>query len=791
MIMTHEYDIARAAAHYAEAHGFRVLPVQARGKLPTLKGWIKAASNDPAVVTKMFSHHAGNIGLACGAASGLLAIDVDLPDGQHTLEKLQQELGVLPPTLTQRTGSGGQQRLFRYPTGKNIRNSVGESGNGLGKNVDVRGEGGMIVCPPSVHPNGSRYVWENDLPLADLPSAWIARLERAPKKSSRLTETANGMPPYVAAAIDNELSAVRSASRGTRNTALNKAAFSLGQWVGGGFLELEQARTMLLNAAAVCGVLYDDGEIQTEKTIMGALEKGAQNPRNIPASGIRHFRQEHETRAGNAVESPVPFSDTPVPALDISCLPSRLRSFVDHCAQALQVPPELPLFNALATMAVAVQGKARVVINSGYCEPLALYLLVALPPGERKSPVVEICKRPLLDWEREQARLAQELLQEKKSERCSMEKLIESKRARLGSTKDREHLRQAMREIAELEKDLPKLPAIPRLFADDTTPEALAMLLQLHGERMGIIEAEGGIFDILAGRYSNSIPNLDLFLKGWSGESVIVDRRRSESIHLNFPLLTLCLSPQPEVVQNLASKPGFKGRGLLARFLYALPQSQIGYRKTDIPPMPESVKEDYATLLRSFLEMDVPRGKNGENVPFDIRLAAEAERLRKNFADRIELAMREGAALEYMRDWAAKLPGQTVRLAGVLHFFAHSGDIHAPIDEAMHAAIHLSTALIEHAKAAFALMGADENMACAKHILSWILRTRSPASPTFTGRECFQALRGSYPRMTSINAGLAVLEERFYIFSIPPEPGKVGRNSQRFRVNLALFTDTR
>jgi hypothetical protein len=207
--------------------------------------------------------------------------------------------------------------------------------------------------------------------------------------------------------------------------------------------------------------------------------------------------------------------------------------------------------------------------------------------------------------------------------------------------------------------------------------------------------------------------------------------------------------------------------------------------------VPESVKEDYAALLRSFLEMDVPSGKNGENAPFDIRLSAEAECLRRSFADRIELAMREGAPLEYMRDWAAKLPGQTMRLAGVLHLFAHSDGVHAPVDEAMHAAIHLSTVLTEHAKAAFALMGADDNMACAKRILSWIHRERSASSPTFTGRECFQALWGSYPRMTSINAGLSVLEERFYIFIIPPEPGKVGRNSQRYRVNPALFTGMR
>ena len=789
MFLTHELDIPKAAVFYAGKTGFRVIPVVANGKRPALKEWPKVASNDPAKVKEMFAHHTGNIGIACGNESGVLVIDVDLPSGPATLTRLQKELGDLPATLLQRTGSGGWQLLFKYPQGKIIKNSVGESGAGLGENVDVRGEGGMIVCPPSVHPSGNHYVWENDLPLAELPVAWIARLEQPQTKASKLSGDAGRLPPYIDAAITDELATVRNAPQGTRNNTLNRAAFSLGQWVGGGFLGYDQAQIMLLDTAIACGVLPDDGEAQTRKTIAGALGKGAQSPRALPA-GTTHYSQKIEKDWPLSEETalPIPFSDRPVPLPNSSLLAKPLRDFVEHCAQALQVPLELPLFNSLAAMSVALQGKARVVINSGYCEPLALYLLVALPPGERKSPVVELCKRPLLDWERKQALLARETRQAKESERRSFEKLIESKRARLGSFKDRAQLQQAMEEIADLEIELPELPVIPRLFADDVTPEALAALLQKHNERLGIIEAEGGIFDILAGRYSNNIPNLDLLLKGWSGESVIVDRRRDMPIHLRSPLLTLCISPQPEVVQNLAGKPGFKGRGLLARFLYALPQSLVGYRKTDVPPVPESTKEQYAQLLRSILEMDVPTRKNGDT-PIPIRLSAEAERLRQSFAVQIELAMREGAALEHMRDWAAKLPGQTVRLAGVLHCFAHPEAIHLPISEdTMRAAINLSTSLIEHAKAAFALMGADDNMVCARHILTWIRRTRSKFSPIFTGRECFQALRSSYTRMANINAGLEVLEERYYIFSIPPEPGKVGRHSQWYRVNPALFS---
>jgi hypothetical protein len=161
-------------------------------------------------------------------------------------------------------------------------------------------------------------------------------------------------------------------------------------------------------------------------------------------------------------------------------------------------------------------------------------------------------------------------------------------------------------EIEELEASMPRIPVAPRLFTQDVTPEHLGTMMAEQSERMAILSDEGGIFDVLAGRYSGGIPNLDLFLQAHSGAPVRVDRGSRPSVVLDHPLLTLGLSPQPDVLRALSTKPGFRGRGLLARFLYALPQSRMGYRDLDPRQVPDSVAARYAEGLHRLLEV-LPR----------------------------------------------------------------------------------------------------------------------------------------------------------------------------------------
>ena len=273
------------------------------------------------------------------------------------------------------------------------------------------------------------------------------------------------------------------------------------------------------------------------------------------------------------------------------------------------------------------------------------------------------------------------------------------------------------------------------------TPEKLGALMAENGECLAVSPDEGGIFDILAGRYNNGIPNLDLFLQSHAGGSVRVDRGSRPSVMMDEPALTLILSPQPDVLQGLASKPGFRGRGLLARFLFVMQVSNIGYRSGNTKPVPETISSDHDAHIRALL-----RFKRPDTRPHAIVLSDEAREEWRRFAASVEVSMREGGRFEHIQDWAGKLAGAAVRIAGNLHgaglAFGTPADSKLSIDT-MRRALQFAAVLASHAVAAFDLMGADEALKNARKVWSWIQREHKPQ---FTFRDCFNALRGTFPR---------------------------------------------
>ena len=263
------------------------------------------------------------------------------------------------------------------------------------------------------------------------------------------------------------------------------------------------------------------------------------------------------------------------------------------------------------------------------------------------------------------------------------------------------------RESWPLQDEAGELPTAPRLLADDATPEALAVLMSKHNQRIAMLEAEGGFFDTLSGRYTGGVPNLDAVLKAWSGEAVRIDRRHAEPVILNEPTLTMILNAQPEVLSGLAQTSSFRGSGLVGRLLFLLPKSLVGGRTVETRPIPNDIRETYRRTLRRLLDQPWNDGQR----PHLLRLVAEARSLWLDFAQGIERQLAEGGSLHTMRDWGGKLPGQTLRLTGLVHVTLHAIPQEAWIDAAlMTAAIRLSEYLIEHAKAAYNLLGADDTI---------------------------------------------------------------------------------
>jgi hypothetical protein len=155
--------------------GVPVFPCKPGGKEPLTRNGFKDASTDASKITAWFNRWPNaNIGIPTGERSGILALDVDQPAG---LDALEAEHGKLPATRTNLTGSGGMHYLFTYPAGEKIRNSAGKLATGL----DVRGEGGYIIAPPSA--TTRPYEVLDRLPLA-APPEWLLEALRRPHSAS-------------------------------------------------------------------------------------------------------------------------------------------------------------------------------------------------------------------------------------------------------------------------------------------------------------------------------------------------------------------------------------------------------------------------------------------------------------------------------------------------------------------------------------------------------------------------------------------------------------------------------
>lgn len=157
------------AASTLAALGFSVFPCLPRSKVPATPHGCKDATRDPSVIQGVFGTES-NVAIATGTASGIWVLDVDGEAGRAALVDLQRQHGALPDTVCQRTGGGGRQYFFRL-NGTPVRNrsKIG------GQPIDVRGDGGYVVCPPSVHPSGQVYEWissPESAPLADAPE-WL------------------------------------------------------------------------------------------------------------------------------------------------------------------------------------------------------------------------------------------------------------------------------------------------------------------------------------------------------------------------------------------------------------------------------------------------------------------------------------------------------------------------------------------------------------------------------------------------------------------------------------------
>jgi replicative DNA helicase len=487
---------------------------------------------------------------------------------------------------------------------------------------------------------------------------------------------------------------------------------------------------------------------------------------------------------------PIPFGAArDVPAFPVDVLPNWLGEYVGAVATATQTPPDLAGMLGLAVLATVAAGAVEVEPRPGWREPLCLFVAVGMDAGARKSAVFTALTRPVAEFERDQAAAALPGITETAVLRRIADQAAAHAEAAAGkapASQQEQARAEAIARAAEASSLI--VPPIPRWLVDDATPEALAGLLATYG-RIALLSPEGDVFDQMAGRYNQQAgPNLGVYLKGHAGDLLKVDRRGRPPEYVERPCLTIGLAVQPEVLRGLANRPGFGGRGLLARFLYSLPASLVGRRQAGAPPVPQGVIDRYTLELQALAaSLTTGAGPTSDQSPAVLVLDQEAAELLLAFERDLEPRLAAGSGdLAHLAGWAAKLAGATCRLAALLHVASHLRHGWAqPISpDILAGAIRLAGYLVEHARAVFDLMGADPRTDDARWLLDWITRTDQGQ---FSRRDAHAAAsRGRFRKAADLEPALTLLEEHGWLRRVdadPPGPRGGRPASPRFLVN--------
>lgn len=554
----------------------------------------------------------------------------------------------------------------------------------------------------------------------------------------------------------------RTIPEGSRNSTMSQIGARIIKRYG----DTPEAKNLFLQAAEQCTPPLDEQELEN---IWAGKQKLYAKMRKQPG-----YILPDAYNAADAVvwDTPLPFDEYDLPAFPMDALPEVIRRYVLAVAESTQTPVDMAAVEALGIVSLCCQGKYFIRGNADWAEPLNTYMVVIMEPAERKSSVLSMMIRPVEEYEKEEnSRRNAEIVES----RMIQDKLEKEKRSLVErASKGKATEEEVRAKAAELVKFEPAKPL--RLFVDDVTSEKLTSVLAENKGRAAVVSAEGGIFSIMNGLYNRNV-NIDVFLKGHSGDTIRVDRvgRASESII--HPALTMVLAVQPEVLNGLMSNNTFRGRGLTARFLYSMPRSTVRSRSFSTEPIPEGVRVRYQDLIEAILSSD------NEQQP--ISLDDGAQEVLETLFNEVEGRLK--GDLAEIPDWAGKFVGSVLRISGILHVMKYPKDsMFDPVDrETMENAVTIGRYFLEHAKAAYSLMGADAVNKNAQYLLSAIKRERLTE---FSRRDAMRLCR-SFKTADSLQPVLNRLCEYGYIAVKPQEPvSGIGRRpSEVYVTNPAVL----
>jgi putative DNA primase/helicase len=472
--------------------------------------------------------------------------------------------------------------------------------------------------------------------------------------------------------------------------------------------------------------------------------------------------------------------DTTPPAFPTHVLPAWIRDHAASQANAIQAPIDLTCILGIGAVSVATLGRIKVTYPwDDWTQPCSLYAVVAVPPSVGKSPAKSAMFGPLEEYEQERMDAA------RKVRRAHQDKIdvVTNKIASHKKAMIKDDSFTAAGLLDDYNADLydleAQMPPTGRLMADDATIEALGMVLADSGGSIGVVSAEGGLFDRLAGLYNENGVNLDLYLEGWSGGKYTVDRVKREQINIPRANVAVITTVQPTTIDDIGAKKVFAARGLVARFLMSMPNCSVGYRDRKRKVRVDKVAQQrYAVELTSI-------ARYYADTETEFTLSEEACDLFSDWDQVTEYRLQPGSDLHHIDNWIGKLRANVLRLSAILHI-AHGRDGNTVGMDSVAEAIELAAYYTDHMLLISERWGADAVIAKAKATAQWLERK---ALEEFSIRDLYNANRRLFESPDDTIGALQVLTDSGHIrplFDGAIVVGRGGKPSPRFAVNPAV-----
>ena len=786
------------------AAGFHVIPIIPGDKRPPIVEWQNHATTDPETIRQWWEHRYQNFGMGIAPRQlpngrWLFVIDIDEHNpnesGTETLRELEDAYGKLPPTLTCHSGSGNGFHLY-FTAPHEIRN--GKTSR-LGPGIDIRGNGGQVCAPPTIHKTGNPYLWDlehgpDTTEPADAPE-WLLALLAPQEPDTPTTHLTSGLWDDLddtPAGIYNRQNDWQQLLTADEWTLSHTDRTGEQHWTRPGKTPREgTSATVGYKNLPILKVFTSSINWLPEGTYSKFKYYAHRHHNGNMSDAARTIRQQNRatlltaTPADDPWPTPIPLStEHPTPTFPLHTLPGWAQHIIEQVARNIQTPEDLPATLLLGAIATIRLGKTWITYpRQNWRQPTNLYVAVAVPPSIGKTPVKNLIFKPIEELEKQQIDIQRYACLEHNSEKQLLEKrqrniidevtkIKSNDITTNGNYKDElQHINQRLAELTP--------PPTGQIFVDDITTEALGIALQETGGHIAIISAEGGIFDRIAGMYSdNGKSSLDLYLEGWSGGQYKVNRVRREPIHIPSANITIVCTIQPKTLDDIGQNKDMQGRGFLARFLLTQPSDNVGYR--------DRISHNHTSHeIETIYTNQIHRIYNTPHT--ELELTGQTSDIFADYDQHLENQLAPGQPLEHLAEWIGKLRSNIIRIAALLHHIWNEQT--TTISETtIQQAIQIGNYYLQHAQKIADRWGATPTIAQAKTIYEWAERNKLK---TFTVRDVYSANRRRFPTADDTRDPLLLLVERGWIrplFDGPLVTGRRGEKSPEFATHPIIHS---